>query len=156
MEKWREDAQPGRPQSADGSRRFADADEDARETRVLPLAERPAEPGVRDGAENLRAGSGSGSLDERWARLGVFPSGNGRDDDRTQVLPPSGSEDGTQVLPGTGGRPGPSGAFRPGGEDRTQVLPEVGGPQAAPSRPGPSSRPGTPSRHGAPSGPGPS
>ncbi|MGW2495413.1 hypothetical protein ACWCV2_13045 [Streptomyces pseudogriseolus] len=156
MEKWREDAQPGRPQSADGSRRFADADEDARETRVLPLAERPAEPGVRDGAENLRAGSGSGSLDERWARLGVFPSGNGRDDDRTQVLPPSGSEDGTQVLPGTGGRPGPSGAFRLGGEDRTQVLPEVGGPQAAPSRPGPSSRPGTPSRHGAPSGPGPS
>ncbi|MFI9420819.1 hypothetical protein [Streptomyces werraensis] len=139
MEKWREDAQPGRPQSADGSRRFAEADEDARETRVLPLAERPAEPGVRDGAESFRAGSGSGSLDERWARLGVFPSGNGRDEDRTQVLPPTGGDDRTDVLPGTGGRPGvsgPSGAPRHGGEDRTQVLPEVGG------IPGPSSRPG--------------
>ena len=55
VDKWREDAQPGRPRSADGSRRFAEADEDARETRVLPLAERPAEPGVRDGAETFRA-----------------------------------------------------------------------------------------------------
>ncbi|MEU0683980.1 hypothetical protein ABZ462_29745, partial [Streptomyces albogriseolus] len=109
VEKWREDAQPGRPQPADGSWRFAEADEDARETRVLPLAERPGEPGVRDGAESL----GSGPLDERWARLGVFPSGNGGnagDGDRTQVLPPIGSDDRTEGLPGTGGRPGPSGA----------------------------------------------
>lgn len=137
VEKWREDAQPGRPQPADGSWRFAEADEDARETRVLPLAERPGEPGVRDGAESL--GSGSGSLDERWARLGVLPSGNGGnagDDDRTQVLPPIGSDDRTEGLPGTGGRPGPSGAPRPG-EDRTQVLPEPGGRPAPPSRPGP-------------------
>lgn len=105
---------------------------------MLPLAERPAEPGVRDGAETFRAGSGSGSLDERWARLGVFPSGSGRDEDRTQVLPPTGGDDRTEVLPGTGGRPGASGAPRYGGEDRTQVLPEVGG--------GPSSRPGPPGR----------
>ncbi|MET8896448.1 hypothetical protein [Streptomyces albogriseolus] len=92
---------------------------------------------MRDGAESLRAGSGSGSLDERWARLGVFPSGNGRDEDRTQVLPPVGSDGRTEGLPGTGGRPGPAGAPRPGGEDRTQVLPEVGGRPAPPSRPGP-------------------
>ncbi|MEV5336229.1 hypothetical protein [Streptomyces werraensis] len=94
---------------------------------------------MRDGAESFRAGSGSGSLDERWARLGAFPSGNGRDEDRTQVLPPTGGDDRTEVLPGTGGRPGVSGlsgAPRHGGEDRTRVLPEVGG------HPGPSSRPG--------------
>ncbi|MCO4699131.1 hypothetical protein LRR80_05223 [Streptomyces sp. RO-S4] len=113
VDKWREDAQPGRPQPADAARRFAEGDEDAREARVLPLAERPAEPGVRDGADSLRAGSGS--LDERWARLGVFPSGNGMDDDRTQILPPSGTDDRTQMLP-------PSGT-----EDRTQVLPGTGG-----------------------------
>ncbi|MER7737512.1 hypothetical protein ABTX34_04125 [Streptomyces sp. NPDC096538] len=77
---------------------------------------------MRDGADSLRAGSGS--LDERWARLGVFPSGNAMDDDRTQILPPSatddrtqmlpphGTDDRTQVLPGTGGRPTP-----PGGGD---------------------------------------
>ncbi len=153
MEKWREDAQPGRPQSADGSRRFAEADEDARETRVLPLAERPAETGPRDGAESFRAGSGSGSLDERWARLGVFPSGNGRDEDRTQMLPPTGGDDRTEVLPGTGGRPGasgPSGTPRPGGEDRTQVLPGAG------VRPGPSTRPGPAGGVRPGDGPGPS
>lgn len=103
---------------------------------MLPLAERPAEPGVRDGAETFRAGSGSGSLDERWARLGVFPSGNGRDEDRTQVLPPTGGDDRTEVLPGTAGRPGASGAPRYGGEDRTQVLPEVGGGPGATSHAG--------------------
>ncbi|MFI8201869.1 hypothetical protein [Streptomyces sp. NPDC085937] len=68
---------------------------------------------MRDGADGLRAGSGS--LDERWARLGVFPSGNGMDDDRTQILPPSGTDDRTQMLP------------PPGTEDRTQVLPDTGG-----------------------------
>lgn len=118
VDKWREDAQPGRPQPADAARRFPEGDEDARETRVLPLAERPAEPGVRAGADTLRAGSGS--LDERWARLGVFRSGNGMDDDRTQILPPSATDDRTQMLP-------PSGA-----DDRTQVLPGTGG-RPAPS-----------------------
>ncbi|MGA4898848.1 hypothetical protein ACPCAJ_13305 [Streptomyces griseoincarnatus] len=87
---------------------------------MLPPAERPAEPGPRDGAESFRAGSGSGSLNERWARLGVFPSGNGRDEDRTQTLPPTGGDDRTEVLPGAGVRPGPStrpgpaGGVRPG------------------------------------------
>ncbi|SCD61947.1 hypothetical protein GA0115245_11031, partial [Streptomyces sp. di188] len=135
MEKWRKDTQPGRPRSADDSRRFAEADEDARETRVGPPAERSGEPGVRDGAESPR--TGAGSLDERWARLGVLPSGSGRDEERTQVLPPV-DDDSTQVLPEAGGRPGPSGGARPGREDRTQVLPEAGG------RPGPSggARPG--------------
>ncbi|MEZ0158848.1 hypothetical protein, partial [Streptomyces griseorubens] len=90
---------------------------------MLPLAERPAEPGPRDGAESFRAGSGSGSLDERWARLGVFPSGNG-DEDRTRMLPPTGGDDRTDVLPRTGGRPGASDTPWPG-EDRTQVLPEA-------------------------------
>ncbi|QER89207.1 hypothetical protein [Streptomyces tendae] len=73
---------------------------------------------MRDGADTLRAGSGS--LDERWARLGVFPSGSGMDDDRTQILPPSATDDRTQMLP-------PSGA-----DDRTQVLPGTGG-RPAPS-----------------------
>lgn len=98
----------------------------------MPLADRPVGPGVRDGAESLRAGSGS--LDERWARLGAFPSGNG-DDDRTQVLPPSGTDDRTQVLPDASGRTAPP--VRPGSEDRTQVLPEVGGRAEPPVRPGP-------------------
>ncbi|MDT3726991.1 hypothetical protein ROS62_19765 [Streptomyces sp. DSM 41972] len=90
---------------------------------------------MRDGAESPR--TGAGSLDERWARLGVLPSGSGRDEERTQVLPPV-DDDSTQVLPEAGGRPGPSGGARPGREDRTQVLPEAGG------RPGPSggARPG--------------
>ncbi|ALV50467.1 hypothetical protein ACWDMR_06810 [Streptomyces althioticus] len=102
---------------------------------MLPLAERPAEPGPRDGAESFRAGSGSGSLDERWARLGVFPSGNG-DEDRTRMLPPTGGDDRTDVLPRTGGRPGASDTPWPG-EDRTQVLPQAGGHPGPPSRPGP-------------------
>ncbi|MEZ7157811.1 hypothetical protein ACBR38_22595 [Streptomyces sp. MAD19A] len=106
---------------------------------MLPLAERPAEPGPRDGAESFRAGSGSGSLDERWARLGVFPSGNG-DEDRTRMLPPTGGDDRTDVLPRTGGRPGASDTPWPG-EDRTQVLPEAGGHPGPPSRPGPGDGP---------------
>ncbi len=120
---------------------------------MLPLAERPAEPGPRDGAESFRAGSGSGSLDERWARLGVFPSGNGRDEDRTQMLPPTGGDDRTEVLPGTGGRPGPAGPSGTpwhGGEDRTQVLPGAG------VRPGPSTRPGPAGGVRPGDGPGPS
>ncbi|MFF5344170.1 hypothetical protein ACH46L_28990 [Streptomyces althioticus] len=109
---------------------------------MLPLAERPAEPGPRDGAESFRAGSGSGSLDERWARLGVFPSGNG-DEDRTRILPPTVGDDKTDVLPRTGGRPGPSDAPRHG-EDRTRVLPGAGGHPGPASRPGPAGgvRPG--------------
>ncbi|KES07199.1 hypothetical protein BU52_11465 [Streptomyces toyocaensis] len=52
-------------------------DEELRETSVLPLGETPA------GADVREAGSGVGSLEDRWARLGVLPSGN----DRTRLLP---------------------------------------------------------------------
>ncbi|MGW3317619.1 hypothetical protein ACWDOG_18955, partial [Streptomyces fungicidicus] len=78
MENWREDAQPERPDFAGRFGRNAE-DENLRETRVLPLSDKP---GATAGADTRVADSGPGSLDDRWARLGVFPGGN----DRTEVL----------------------------------------------------------------------
>ncbi|MFI5572300.1 hypothetical protein ACIA6T_34195 [Streptomyces sp. NPDC051740] len=74
MDEWREDTQPERYEGASAIEKNA-GDEDLRETRVLPLREKPADTDVRD--------AGPGSLEDRWARLGVFPSGN----DKTQALP---------------------------------------------------------------------
>lgn len=74
VENWREDTQPERPEGASAFGKDAE-DEDLRETRVLPLSEKPADADVRD--------AGPGFLEDRWARLGVFPGGN----DKTQVLP---------------------------------------------------------------------
>ncbi|MFE0960011.1 hypothetical protein ACFW49_00295, partial [Streptomyces fungicidicus] len=79
MENWREDAQPERPDSAGRFGRNAE-DENLREMRVLPLSDKPV---ASAGADTRVADSGPGSLDDRWARLGVFPGGN----DRTEVLP---------------------------------------------------------------------
>lgn len=80
VEKWREDAQPERPEGVSAFEKNAE-DENLRETRVLPLSEKP-------GADLREADAGS--IEDRWARLGVFPSGNGNHDnnnDKTQVLP---------------------------------------------------------------------
>lgn len=75
VEKWREDAQPERPE---GVPAFGNTeDEDLRGTRVLPLGEMPAAADVRG------ADSGPGPLEGRRAHSGFLPG----DGDRTQVLP---------------------------------------------------------------------
>ncbi|MEU7471704.1 hypothetical protein AB0A94_24815 [Streptomyces sp. NPDC044984] len=75
MEKWREDTQPERPEGVPG---FGNTeDEDLRETRVLPLSEKPADADVRG------ADSGPGSLEDGRAPFGAFPG----DSDKTRVLP---------------------------------------------------------------------
>ncbi|MEZ3178376.1 hypothetical protein KYY02_06555 [Streptomyces pimonensis] len=124
MEKWREDAQPGRPEGASAFRRNAE-DEDLRETGVLPLGEKPAGPG----AEARGAGFGAGSLGDRRTRLGVSPG-----DDRTQVLPDAAHRAGPPARPGPGdggtrapaapGRTAPSGspADGPWDTERTTAL----------------------------------
>lgn len=68
---WPEDAQPDRPEAAGASGGDTE-DENPRETRVLPLNQKPIGPDT-----------GPDSLEDRWARLGVFPSGA----DKTQVMP---------------------------------------------------------------------
>ncbi|MFD7689374.1 hypothetical protein [Streptomyces sp. NPDC059781] len=147
MDEWREDAQPERSEGASAIEKNAE-DEDLRETRVLPLGEKPADTDVRD--------AGHGPLEDRWARLGVFPGGN----DKTQVLPdtahraepparPGPRADGTRgpAAPGrttpSGGRPDASwNAGRPAAPtpDRPDAPWSAGRP-AAPGRTTPSESP---------------
>ncbi|MFF9483262.1 hypothetical protein [Streptomyces sp. NPDC014676] len=149
MENWREDAQPDRPEAVSAFDGNAE-DEDLRETRVLPLREKPADADVRD----------AGSLDDRWARLGVFPGG----DDKTQVLPDTAHRAEPSARPGprpgdtrgpaapSAGRPdGPWTARRPAAPGRTTPSgspvdgPRHAGRPAAPHRTAPSeSRPDVP------------
>ncbi|MFE1252699.1 hypothetical protein [Streptomyces fungicidicus] len=128
MENWREDAQPERPDFAGRFGRNAE-DENLRETRVLPLSDKP---GATAGADTRVADSGPGSLDDRWARLGVFPGGN----DRTEVLPETPRRPDPAARAGAAGDARhASGADRPGSfggrgnaswdVDRTEVLPET-------------------------------
>ncbi|MER6749613.1 hypothetical protein [Streptomyces fungicidicus] len=134
MENWREDAQPERPESAGRFGRNAE-DENLRETRVLPLSDKP---GATAGADTRVADSGPGSLDDRWARLGVFPGGN----DRTEILPETPRRPDPAARAGaTGDARHASGGDRPGlfggrgnaswDADRTEVLPEAAGRAAA-------------------------
>ncbi|MFF9759452.1 hypothetical protein [Streptomyces sp. XY152] len=123
-------------------------DEDLRETRVLPLNEKPAGPGT--GARG--AGFGPGSLDDRWARPGAFPG-----DDRTQALPdaahraepparPEPRDGGTRGPAAPGSRTAPSGspADGPWDTERTTALriPRQPGGALGARPAGPSSRPG--------------
>ena len=147
VENWREDAQPERPDSAGRFGRNAE-DENLRETRVLPLSDKP---GASAGADTRVADSGPGSLDDRWARLGVFPGGN----DRTEVLPETPRRPDPAARAGAAGDARhASGGDRPGlfggrgnaswDADRTEVLPE------ASRRPDPAARAGAAgeARHG--------
>ncbi|WP_199822157.1 hypothetical protein [Streptomyces sp. NRRL S-37] len=136
MENWREDAQPNRPEAVPAFDGNAE-DEDLRETRVLPLRDKPADADVRD----------AGSLDDRWARLGVFPGG----DDRTQVLPDTTHRAEPPVRPGprTGDTRGPA-APTPGRPD----APWTSERPAAPRRTTPSGSPvGGPRHAGRPAAP---
>ncbi|GGV55595.1 hypothetical protein GCM10010294_00300 [Streptomyces griseoloalbus] len=165
VKKWREDAQPERPDAAGAAEESPENDEDGYlpDTRVLPLSEKP----TRSTAARREADADAGpdSLEERWARLGVFSGGN----DRTQVLPgaaprtdpaerfgtPTGGDAGVPAAPdGPGpsvGRTGGPAGFEGGADgpweverttalrinDRTRVLPE-----ASPGT-DPAGRPGT-------------
>ncbi|MFE2278340.1 hypothetical protein ACFXAE_14045 [Streptomyces sp. NPDC059454] len=145
MEKWREDAQPEWPEGVSAFEKGAE-DEDLRETRVLPLSEKPA------GADVRGADSGPGFLEDRWARIGVFPG----DNDRTRVLPdaahraepPARPEprDGDARGPAAPGRTTPSGspADAPWDTERTAALriPRRPGDVPGATTAGPSSRPG--------------
>ncbi|MET7293669.1 hypothetical protein ABZS79_16315 [Streptomyces griseoloalbus] len=119
MEKWREDAQPERPEAAAAIEEFPGNDEDGGlpDTRVLPLSEKP----TGSAADRRDADAGPDSLEERWARLGVF-SGGGTD--RTRVLP--------EASPGTdpAARPG----TRTGDDVRVPAAPE--GPGSSVGRTG--------------------
>ncbi|MFC8426253.1 hypothetical protein ACFUN7_36350 [Streptomyces sp. NPDC057236] len=124
MENWREDTQPERPEGASAFGKDAE-DEDLRETRVLPLSEKPADADVRD--------AGPGSLEDRWARLGVFPGGN----DRTQVLPDPAHRAEPPARPGprTGDTRGPAAPGRTAPSGGLPDGPWNAGRSAAPGRP---------------------
>ncbi|MFG2517253.1 hypothetical protein [Streptomyces sp. NPDC048584] len=147
MRNWPEDAQPDRPEGVGASGDNAE-DENLRETRVLPLNEKPVRPGT-----------GPDSIEDRWARLGVFPSGA----DRTQVLPDAGAH---RAEPPAGGPATPSRDAResPWDAERTTALRvprEPGGNpgdrQGGPRPPYDSGRTGAPTapRHPASAGGGP-
>ncbi|MGW4022996.1 hypothetical protein [Streptomyces sp. NPDC005009] len=106
-------------------------DDDLRETRVLPLREKPADADVRD--------AGPGSLEDRWARLGVFPSGN----DKTQVLPDAAhrAEPSTRPGPRTGDTRGPAAPHRTAPSGGRPDGPRNAGRPAAPGRTAPSESP---------------
>ncbi|MFI1421753.1 hypothetical protein ACH4VX_28050 [Streptomyces sp. NPDC020731] len=129
MEKWREDAQPERPEGVSAFERNAE-DEDLRETRVLPLSEKPGTaPHEAD----------AGSLEDRWARLGVFPGGN----DRTQVLPDAAhrAEPSARPGPGTGDGRGPAAPGRTAPSGSRPDGPRNAERPAAPHRTTPSGNP---------------
>ncbi len=141
---WPEDAQPDRPEGVGASGENTE-DEDPRETRVLPLNEKPVRPGT-----------GPDSLEDRWARLGVFPGGT----DRTQVLPDATTH---RAEPPSGGPATPSRDAResPWDAERTTALRVPRDPGGTPGdRPtGPAPRQGGPrppydsGRPGAPTAP---
>ncbi|MDT0396940.1 MULTISPECIES: hypothetical protein [Streptomyces] len=144
MRNWPEDAQPDRPEGAGAFGEDAE-DENLRETRVLPLNEKPVRPGT-----------GPDSLEDRWARLGVFPGGT----DRTQVLPDATTH---RAEPSSGGPATPSRDAResPWDAERTTALRVPRDPGGTPGeRPtGPTPRQGGPrppydsGRPGAPTAP---
>ncbi|MFD7770706.1 hypothetical protein [Streptomyces sp. NPDC059787] len=134
MDEWREDAQPERSEGASAIEKNAE-DEDLRETRVLPLGEKPADTGVRD--------AGHGSLEDRWARLGAFPGGN----DKTQVLPdtPHRAEPPARPGPRADVTRGPAAPGRTTPSESPADGPRNAGRPAAPHRTTPSeSRPDAP------------
>ncbi|WP_243762631.1 hypothetical protein [Streptomyces sp. Tu 3180] len=106
MEKWREDAQPERLGAAGAFEEFPENDEDRDlgDTRLLPEDGYFAGPGARGGAEihdaDAGAGTGFDSLEDRWARLGVLPTGN--DGNRA----PGGASRGADPAARPGTRPG--------------------------------------------------
>ncbi|MFI2504309.1 hypothetical protein [Streptomyces sp. NPDC018972] len=135
MEKWREDTQPERPE---GVPAFGNAeDEDLRETRVLPLSEKPA------GADVRGADPGPGSPEDRWAPFGPFPG----DGDKTQVLPDAAhrADPSARPEPRTGPRAGDTrGPAVPGRTAPSEGRPDApwnAGRATAPHRPMPSESP---------------
>ncbi|MEU9354456.1 hypothetical protein AB0D65_26630 [Streptomyces griseoloalbus] len=77
---------------------FPGYDEDGNlpDTRVLPLSEKPA--GSAADRSEAEAAAGPDSLEERWARLGVFSNGG---DDKTRVLPDASPRTDAGERPGT-------------------------------------------------------